>query len=169
MKYPKLELGTIEAVVNKLGGMEGIKTFLRDNIYIVYVIDCDADPYIPDGLEIEEHIKGGKVHWSLNKVGFYLCDEQKKDSIEGNKLRKKLKSQTVMNACVLDYLLANPQLIPARWKMEYVFFWGTIYRYLGSGNLFVRFLFWDGDSWCWNYSNLDNDWGENNPAVVSYK
>ncbi len=28
MKYPKLDLGKIEAIVNKLGGMEGVKLFL---------------------------------------------------------------------------------------------------------------------------------------------
>ncbi|MGH7141511.1 MAG: hypothetical protein ACREGH_02675, partial [Minisyncoccia bacterium] len=29
MKYPNLDLGTIEAVFNKLGGMEGAQAFLR--------------------------------------------------------------------------------------------------------------------------------------------
>jgi hypothetical protein len=35
MKYPKLDLGTIEALVNKLGGMEGIRKFLRDETVVV--------------------------------------------------------------------------------------------------------------------------------------
>ena len=34
MKYPKLDLGQIEAVVNKLGGMEGVNRFLRDELLV---------------------------------------------------------------------------------------------------------------------------------------
>lgn len=30
MKYPKIQLGDVEAVWNKLGGPEGVKRFLRD-------------------------------------------------------------------------------------------------------------------------------------------
>jgi hypothetical protein len=34
MKYAKLDLGTIEAVINKLGGMEGVERFLRDELVV---------------------------------------------------------------------------------------------------------------------------------------
>lgn len=34
MKYAKLDLGTIEAVVNKLGGMEGVQRFLRGELTV---------------------------------------------------------------------------------------------------------------------------------------
>jgi len=34
MKYGDLNLGQIEAVVNKLGGMEGVKKFLRDELIV---------------------------------------------------------------------------------------------------------------------------------------
>lgn len=34
MKYSKLDLGTIEAVVNKLGGMEGVQKFLRGELMV---------------------------------------------------------------------------------------------------------------------------------------
>lgn len=34
MKYPKLDLGRIEAIVNKLGGMEGVEKFLRDEMIV---------------------------------------------------------------------------------------------------------------------------------------
>lgn len=34
MKYARLELGTIEAVINKLGGMEGVEKFLRDELQV---------------------------------------------------------------------------------------------------------------------------------------
>ena len=36
-----------------------------------------------------------------------------------------------------------------------------------DGNLYVRYLYWDGDRWNWNYNWLDNDWNESNPSAVS--
>ena len=35
MKYATLELGTVEAVFNKLGGMDGAKRFLADELTLV--------------------------------------------------------------------------------------------------------------------------------------
>jgi len=35
MKYASLELGTVEAVFNKLGGMDGAKRFLADEFTLV--------------------------------------------------------------------------------------------------------------------------------------
>ena len=34
VKYSELTLGTIEAVINKLGGMEGVQAFLRDELVL---------------------------------------------------------------------------------------------------------------------------------------
>lgn len=36
-----------------------------------------------------------------------------------------------------------------------------------DGNLYVRYLYWNGDGWNWNYNWLDNDWNSDNPAAVS--
>jgi hypothetical protein len=35
-----------------------------------------------------------------------------------------------------------------------------------NGDLYVRYLYWNGDRWNWNYNWLDNDWNDNNPAAV---
>lgn len=129
------------------------------------IIDCDANPFIPDGWEVFEHKKGGKFEWSSDAVALYLDKGQKDGSIVGNELRKKLEGQPVLNACVLDYLLANHQLIPESWKGRAVFFWGTIYRN-SYGNLSVRYLYWGGDRWYWHYNWLGNGWGDGNPAAV---
>ena len=56
--------------------------------------------------------------------------------IVGNALRKVLAGKPVLNANVLDYLLANSHLIPEEWKGKATFFWG---RSTGpEGNLYVR-------------------------------
>ncbi len=36
-----------------------------------------------------------------------------------------------------------------------------------DGNLYVRYLYWNGDRWNWNYNYLDNDWNDNNPAACA--
>ena len=170
MKYASLKLGTVEAVFNKLGGLKGAKRFLRGDAEVViktHTIDCDADPYRPEGWKVEEHIKGGQLHWNPDDVSPYLSDQQKDGKyIEGNELRKELKGKPVLNVNVLDYLLAHSKLIPEEWKSKAVFFWGTIYCD-SHGSLSVRYLVWLGDEWDWDNGWLDDQWFGNDPAVVS--
>jgi hypothetical protein len=170
MKYSDATFGLAEAVFNKLGGMEGVKRFLRGDTDVViknHTIDCDADPYIPECWKVEAHIKHGLFEWKPNKVMLYLSEQQKDGNyIEGNKLHKELKDKPVLNANVLDYLLANPQLIPEEWKGKVVFFWGTIYRD-SDGDLYVRYLIWGGDGWRWLSRWLGDYWRDIRPAAVS--
>ncbi len=135
-------------------------------------IDCDAAPFVPDGWKVEEHKKGGQLDFDASQVLFYLADGQKgSKSIVGNKLRTELKDQPVLNANVLDYLLANPDLIPEDWKVDesgntrYIFFWGTVYR-SSDGDLYVRYLFWRGGRWHWSNLWLGYSWHGNSPAAV---
>lgn len=130
-----------------------------------HVIDCDASPHFRGGWEIEEHIKGGQLEWNPDEVKLWLCDEQKGSSIEGNELRKLLKGKPVLNACVLEYLLANPHLIPKEWKDKKVFFWGTIYRD-SDGNLYVRHLWWGGAGWFWSSTWLESHWWDKRLVAI---
>ena len=136
------------------------------------IIDCAADPFVPNGWTVETHQPGGQWKWNPEQVEFYLSLEQNKGKvITGNKLRQELAGKPVLNANVLDYLLKNPQLIPEEWKKDsngntrYIFFWGTIYRY-AVGILCVRYLcFYDG-RWHWSYRWLDNVWDSRSPAAL---
>ncbi|MCX6751445.1 MAG: hypothetical protein NT161_01615 [Candidatus Nomurabacteria bacterium] len=139
---------------------------------VEHAIDCDSDPFIPSGWKVEEHQKGGIIKFDASKVSFYLSKKQKSgSSIEGNKLREELKNKKVLNANVLDYLLANPKAIPDEWKKDengntrYIFFWGTIYR-VSVGDLYVRFLSWDGGEWDWGSFWLGGDFVSYNPSAV---
>jgi hypothetical protein len=97
----------------------------------------------------------------------YLSKEQKKGSIiVVRDLRKELNGKLILNANVLDYLLAHPELIPEEWKGKYIFFWGTIYRDSG-GDLSVRYLYWSGSEWNWDYNWLDDDFNSDNPAALA--
>ena len=65
MKYGELNLGQIEAIVNKLGGMEGVQRFLSGLSQVVitkHIIDCDAAPFLPEGWKgVKFHKKGGML------------------------------------------------------------------------------------------------------------
>lgn len=74
----------------------------------------------------------------------------------------------MLNANVLEYLLAHPDLIPEEWKGKAVFFWGTIYRD-SDGGLYVRYLYWSGVRWSWVCNWLARDWIGHDPAAVLAK
>lgn len=139
---------------------------------VTHAIDCDADPFLPNGWRVEEHRKDGVIVWDLTKVSLYLSKGQKGDKrIVGNDLRKELAKKPTMNANVLDYLLKNPHLIPEDWKKDdrgntrYIFFWGTIYRGSGDG-LYVRYLCWDGGAWSWDVGWLGRVFVGDRPAAL---
>lgn len=139
---------------------------------VPHVIDCDTYPFVPNGWTVVSHKKGGQIAFNPAKIKLHLSTNQQNGKlIEGNKLRKELANEPVLNANVLDYLLKNPRLIPEEWKKDasgntrYIFFWGTIYRY-SYGNLFVRYLCWLNGSWRWGHYWLGSAWYGDNPAAV---
>ena len=110
--------------------------------------------------------RGDDLFLNGKKLVLHLSKRQQNGKvIEGYELRKELTKATILNACVLDYLLKHPELIPDSWKGKFIFFWGTIYRH-SDGNLFVRYLLWSGDGGYWIYFWLDDDWYDFNPAAV---
>ncbi len=80
---------------------------------VSHVIDCDADPLVPQNWQVLEHQKGGLVRWSDLSISLYLDrGEQKQNERIQSYLRRALKDQKVLNANVLDFLLEHPELIP---------------------------------------------------------
>jgi len=143
------------------------------------IVDCDANPKIRSGLyltgEGTEHRKMGKITLEKREDGKLYANgkevvrhlspnQTNGKAIQGHKLRKELKDMQVLNACIMDALLANPQLIPDEWKSGYTYFWGTTFR-IANGDLCVEYLCWSGDWWVWGYSWLDDGWDSNDPAA----
>ena len=152
----------------KLSEIRGVLKGLSEIVPIGFIIDCNADPFIPPDYGVVEHQKGGKFEWDLSKIILFLTGKQKSGEVEGNKLREELKSQPVLNANALDYLLAHPQLIPEEWKSKSVFFWGTIYHD-PYGARCVRYLRWYGAAWHWHYGWLNGNFPDTSPAALSCK
>lgn len=139
---------------------------LGEVVITKYVVDLDVDPMVPNGWTVEKHTKGGQLEFDSEQIALYL-DEQQQDGgvIVGNELRKKLKGKKAYNANLLEFYLANPNLISEEWKGKYVFFWGTIYR-SSDGHLYVRYLYWNGVRWYRDYYWLGSDFDVDYPAVV---
>jgi hypothetical protein len=155
--------------LKQFSNLKGFKDVLNGKAEISYpehLIDCDSAPFVPNGWSVEEHKKGGFFKLDLAKISLYLSKKQKKGSIGGHDLRKELSDKPVMNANVLDYLLAHPELIPEEWKGKAVFFWGTIYRH-SDGYLYVRYLYWIGSKWYWYFNWLDSVFISDDPAALA--
>jgi len=136
--------------------------------------DCMPKEWKKDKWTIEKHVGNGMFELDFTKILFHLSPNQLDGKvIEGNKLREELEHEKVpvLNACVLDYFFAHQELIPEDWKLDekgntrYIYFWGTIYRD-PNGLLYVRYLYWDGGAWFWNYSWLVNYRGDLDPAAM---
>lgn len=144
---------------------------------VEHVIDCAGDPYSPNGWSIEkrqgifevvrlEKRVDGQLYIDGKKILLYLSKKQMNGkTIVGNDLREEVSGKQVLNAIILDYLLAHPELIPEEWKGKAIFFWGTIYRDSGGG-LCVRCLYWDGGQWDWGSRWLGRGFGGYNPAAL---
>jgi hypothetical protein len=124
------------------------------------IIDCDAEPFIPVNWSVEEHQRGGKFPWNtdVQKKALYFSRRQLNGRhIEGFLLRDELRGKPVMNACGLEYLLANRHQIPEGWEDKCIPFWATIYR-SSTGLLCVRCLRLVGgrpEGWDANYLGYD--------------
>lgn len=155
-----------------------------DEIKYKHIIDCDVRPFVPKGMELYRHRECGKIDWNPDDIELYFCDEQKKGSIGSYDMRKKLEDKLVLNACVLDYLLAHQELIPEDWEdmvMINVFFWGTIYSRswveaidlttgynLWTTQLYVRYLSHGFGYWKSHYQDLYGSWGKRDPAAILF-
>lgn len=131
------------------------------------MINCDDPPFCPEGFVVEEHVKSGLLQWNkdLQKEALWRAAGQQSGKVlEGHDLLTELRGKPILNACVLDFLVANPDLIPDEWKGKCIFFWGTIYR--SRGNLYVRYLCWGAGRWDWDDRWLGSSWGGGAPAVM---
>ncbi|MDQ3014933.1 MAG: hypothetical protein M3Q73_03650 [bacterium] len=166
---------------NNLGKVRDILLGRAQVSVVDHIVNGDADPFLPDGWNVEEHKKQGDMKITRDgdnlfvngkKIEFFLSDKQQGNKvIEGNKLRKELADKPILNANVLDYLYEHLELIPESWKKDaggntrYIFFWGTVYRH-SDGDLCVRCLCWCGGAWRWSDYWLDDSWFGYYPSAV---
>lgn len=125
-----------------------------------HIIDCDVIPkglYVNNGIaEVGDHRSDRPLRWDkeAQKEALYLSSLQKGSYVRVKELLKELASKPVLNANVLDYLLAHTELIPEAWQFKRVLFPGTIYHgYYDT--IWIRCLEMKNLSWrggCYGYS-----------------
>jgi hypothetical protein len=168
MKYPNLEMGTIEAVFNKLGGFYAAKAFLRGEMELKQldqVIDLDKITVNRRDYDVMEHQKGGRLTWSPAAVELYVDVLQVSKRATGHDIRKILADKPVLNICAMEFLLERQHLIPEEWKGKAIFFWGTIFRGYEGRPYVMCMRMWHGE-WAWSAHPLNNPWGTNSPAIL---
>ena len=146
-------------------------------VAIEHAVNCDIAPFVPADLSVESHPVGigvvtlekradGQLYIDGKKVILYLSKKQINGNvIPGDNLREELSGKKILNANILDYLLAHPELIPEDWKGRIIFFWGTIYRQ-PHGSLYVRFLCLGQTEWYWGIYWLGIYCDGNHPAAA---
>ncbi len=111
-----------------------------------HIIDCDAEPFCPDDLEVVEHRKHGQLQWDPDRIRLEPFGHRGSYLDHGKiEVFKTLDGLPIVNANVLDYLLKHPELVPDDWYD--VYFWGTLYRSLRSGLGYVRCLCRSRSEW----------------------
>lgn len=117
------------------------------------------------GKIILEHRLDGKLYVNGVKVVRYLSPNQKNGRmINGGALYGELKGQRVLNACIMDALFANQQLIPDAWKTGRTYFWGTLFHTPKASGLSIGFLWFEGE-WRKDSFALDLRWSDDEFAA----
>lgn len=116
-------------------------------------------PYVPEGYKVDYH-DDSRVKFDPVRLGLYISEFQKNGRlISGRELLDELRLESVpiLNACVLDYLMANNELIPRTWRKDNitVLFPGTIFSRRRA--LFFPCLYSDFMSYWRGLVCLNND------------
>jgi uncharacterized protein YxeA len=106
-------------------------------------IDCSKNPSVQEGFTLFSNMPADTYQLTPGKIKTYSFE---KFSLSGEKMLTKLSADKTLNACVLDYLMDNQELIPPEWKTKNVIFMGTILADAG-GNKFFPTLYWWDNHW----------------------
>lgn len=115
-----------------------------------YTINCDTEPFEPEGWSTKEHRLGGQLEW--DPLASRLCFYQS-GNISIPDLQKELEDKLVMNTNILDWWLENQNLIPKECRTKKTYFLGTIY---GNqwGDSVIRYLYLSDGIWRWSPTHL---------------
>jgi hypothetical protein len=189
IKYSKLNLGQIEAAVNKLGGMDGLKRFLADELVVaerqpkfapkaelplntIIRVDRSIRPVYPEWVKKVMHPEledTGPAEYDLAKVEQWLHDEQKKGVMVGNRIYEHLKSNNMLASCLglrdlEEIQKKGVRCFPKPVKGNAVFGWKSVVLGHG-GNLSVPCLVEVGGGVLLDWYWLTHDWSDERPAL----
>jgi hypothetical protein len=138
-----------------------------------HTIDCDAKPFEPNGFWVvapEEQMPNrvrGQFVFDPTKVRLYLLPSPPDVATDVIMRETEFMKEFVLPANVLDFYLANPHVIPEKWKDTEVYFFGTIYGASNSDKRCVRYLYFARDNeWTSHHRWFDHNlYGKSSAAV----
>ena len=162
MKYGNLTLGQVEAIVNKLGGVDGVQRFLRGDLMVfaksVPLIPINrSTPFNPKkfigkGWTIEEEDTRSLAlnELDLTKVSLETMLRPGESSVKGEEKLRRLKESNFirLDAKILQTLWENNTAIPESWKEQVIFFDGTILCDSLCDRC-IPSLYWHNGKWDW--------------------
>ena len=129
-------------------------------------IDCDAEPFVYEGMSVHQHHKGGQMAWDASKIELWLSEEQKSGlSMSGHALLDEVSKKNPFNVNVLSFLVAHMDLIPKEWEEQRIIFWGTVYLN-GLGGLCIASLTYGERGWNVEMKYLDENFSEADFAAI---
>lgn len=186
MKYKDLDLGTIEATFNLLGGLDGAARLRRGELVLVEAqpkpepvldftvrVDRSVKPTYPDWLKKLMHSKlecSGPTEYNLQTgVEQWLHDDQKNGVVVGNTIYDSLKKDNALASCLnlQDGLAIQQKGIAVFRKLfagKAVFLWGSVVQFRDV-DLFVPYLYESGGKVVVSWSWLDVYWYSSYPAL----
>jgi hypothetical protein len=145
-------------------------------------LDLAAEPRLPfPTAVIASHDAGGVVDVERRADGLYVAakkvvlfrSELQTAGVQGPQLYDELFGKPVLNANVLHFLMQNSEFIPdgPDWRKQdegedvMIYFWGTLFAH-PNGDHCVSHMEWNGASWNWSCSSIQNWWLVHQPAAL---
>ncbi|MEK7576689.1 MAG: hypothetical protein AAB482_03255 [Patescibacteria group bacterium] len=144
MKYGELNLGQIEAIINKLGGEEGAMRFLRGELLV-------SAPTVTGAFKRDMRTEGWKLIENTSRRINSITDVEPvsflkpcESHINGEEMvGRAIKLEANYGQEDVEYLLEHHDEIPAELQSFYLVFPGTIWED-SNGSRSVPFLYWHG-------------------------
>lgn len=131
------------------------------------MLSCNEQPDIPHGWEVVSHDTTLQRVWLEDIVLYTPSVLSDHELVLLRDIEAELEEQeaNLLNATVLDKLLAKPEMIPADWMGFRVLFLGT--KFLGAnGHEAIRFLLYDDYGWGAGRIETGNKIGGDNIAIA---
>lgn len=176
MKYNRLDLGQIEAIVNKLGGMDGVAKFLAGELIVASPVTSSelvsTSTFIydktKDGWKLVENVTEAmdfKIK-DLQLVSFLKSGES---YVNGEVMRQRaIEMKCNFGQQHAEYLISNQNEISKEFRKYTLVFSGTVWQ-CPYGCRYVPFLRWNGGQWILNFSWLGDYWNDDNRLLQARK
>ena len=159
MKYGELSLGQIEALVNKLGGMDGVRRFLADELIV-------SESTVTGTFKRDMRKEGWKLLENTSRCLTSATDLEGVSFLKGSEgyvsgeemvRRARIELDANYGQEDAEWLLEHQDEISVELRKFYLVFTATVWE-APDGRRHVAYLRWNGERWCLVFNRLGRDW-----------